>query len=233
VCAEEPPIRDRGLWAGYEPTLAARWKLLWQNHGTRGDSLRTSLSFTARRGLSRVRVLRLSRRTRIGKASVPGSCICRRGPYRFAGLVRYGPGVFVCVTHDFAIGPGPRPEMVTALVLRRPLRDGSSGPAQSPPRRPRASQLLVSGGLSSRTCAHAMEQHPQSNPIVGVFGLIGRLDADVDGRRCDGIRVHAAVADLWRGADTCTFPWSISNDVLDETSALTRALLEPEGMPPG
>ena len=136
---------------------------------------------------------------------------------------------YVCVSHDFCgSGPGRAPEIVTQWGAAPAYMADPSGPRSSLHPTARFNSWYH-WTLVARRALTLLEDHPQTDPArLGVFGISvgGTLTWMVAG--CDA-RVRAAVPIYGVGQNTYTFPWQSPDDVVDEDTRLTRALIEPEG----
>lgn len=233
--AEEPAPRNaQELWAGYDPraepleiTVAKSWE--------EGAIRIEQLSFTGEMWEGKkVRVFAYRAAPAQGE-KLPGM-LHLHGGGQTASLawVRYWAARgYVCVSHDFCgSGPDRAPEMVTQWGAAPAYMADPSGPRSSLHPTARFNSWYH-WTLVARRALTLLEDHPQVAPErLGVFGISvgGTLTWMVAG--CDA-RVRAAVPIYGVGQNTYTFPWQSPDDVVDEDTRLTRAMIEPEGYASG
>ena len=233
-CADAQLQNAEELWDGYDPRaepLEIAVAKSWEEGAIRFEQL----SFTGEtwEGV-KVRVFAYRGAPTHGE-KLPG-ILHLHGGGQTASLawVRYWAGCgYVCVSHDFCgPGPGRAPEMVTQWGAAPAYMADPTGPKSSLHPTPRFN-AWYHWTLVARRALTLLEEHPQVAPDrLGVFGISvgGTLTWIVAG--CDA-RVRAAVPIYGVGQNTYTFPWQSSDDVVDEDTRLTRAVIEPEGYAPG
>ena len=215
------------LWAGYDPrveTLEIEILKSWDEGGVHFEQLYfTGETWEGRK----VRVFAYRGVPSMGDA-LPG-VLHLHGGGQTASLdwVRYWAGRgYISVSHDFCgSGPGRASDKVTHWEAAPAYMADPAGPRSSlhPTARFNAWYHWI---LVARRALTLLEDHPRiDSKRLGVFGISvgGTLTWMVAG--CDA-RVAAAVPIYGVGQNTYTFPWQKPEDVVDEDTRLTRALID-------
>ena len=231
--ATTAPAVASELWAGYNPRvepLEIEIAKSWDEGGVHFEQL----YFTGELWEGRkVRVFAYRGAPSVGVA-LPG-VLHLHGGGQTASLdwVRYWASRgYIGVSHDFCgSGPGRASDKVTEWGTAPAYMADPAGPRSSlhPTARFNAWYHWI---LVARRALTLLEEHPRIDAKrLGVFGISvgGTLTWMVAG--CDA-RVAAAVPIYGVGQNTYTFPWQKPEDVVDEDTRLTRALIEPEGYAP-